>query len=64
VLTFDARDFVPLAAGWRAAGKDHSGVVVSTQQPISTLVTRARKLLRTLSADDLRNRVVWLNDFR
>jgi len=46
------------------AGREHAGIILSTEESLSTMVARARKLLTILKVDTLRNRLVWLNDFR
>ncbi len=37
---------------------------MSTQQPIGVFVRRLVRLLNSLSAEELKNRVIWLNEFR
>ncbi|MGH9752708.1 MAG: hypothetical protein ACREA2_07980 [Blastocatellia bacterium] len=49
---------------YRAEGKDHWGIVLSTEETISVLRRRLLRLLNTLTADDLKNQIRWLNEFK
>ena len=64
VLTLNVRHYVPLAEQYAIEGKSHSGIILTTREPLPTLIARMRKLLSALAADDLRNRLLWLNDFK
>ena len=64
ILTFNAADFVTLHEQYMADGKEHWGIVLSTEEPIRVLLRRLLKLLNALSAEDLKNQIRWLNDFR
>lgn len=57
--------FVPLHAQWLAEGRAHSGIVVFPQQELSVgeAVRRLARLIHTLSAEDMRNRLEWLNSW-
>lgn len=64
VLTFNVRHFAPLVRCWYETGREHAGVILSTQQPPERLLKQVEKLLATLSADDMRNTCRWLQEFR
>ena len=64
VLTYNARHFVPLVRLWYEAGREHAGVILSIQLPPHELLRQVERLLVTLSADELRNTVRWLQEFR
>jgi hypothetical protein len=64
VLTYNVRHFVPLAARWYEAHRDHAGVILSAQLPPGELLKQVEKLLVALSADELRNTVRWLQEFK
>ena len=49
---------------YQAEGKEHMGIVLSTEETISVLRRRLLRLLKTLTADDLRNQMRWLNEFK
>lgn len=64
ILTNNHRDFVPLARYWYEAEKDHAGIILSVQLPRGELLRQAHQLLTTLSANELRNTVRWLQEFK
>lgn len=64
VLTYNVCHFVPLVRLWYEAGREHAGVILSIQLPPGELLRQAERLLTTLSADELRNTVRWLQEFR
>jgi len=47
-----------------ADGKEHWGIVLATEEPISVLMRRLLRLLNSVSAEDLKNQIRWLNDFQ
>jgi predicted nuclease of predicted toxin-antitoxin system len=64
ILTHDRKDFVPIARTWYREGRDHSGVILLAQPGDTSygrLLRRLRRLLDTLTADDMVNRVEWLD---
>jgi predicted nuclease of predicted toxin-antitoxin system len=64
VLTHNIRHFVPLVRLWYEAGREHAGVILSVQLPPGELLKQAESLLGTLSAEELKNTVRWLQEFR
>ncbi|MBI4785841.1 MAG: DUF5615 family PIN-like protein [Chloroflexi bacterium] len=64
VLTYNVHHFAPLVALWYEAGREHAGVILSTELPPGELLRRVERLLTALSADELRNTVRWLQDFK
>jgi hypothetical protein len=58
-------DFVPLHEKWLAKGRFHAGIVVFHQQVFSVgeIIRRLAKLVHTLSAQELRGRLEWLNNW-
>jgi hypothetical protein len=65
LVTNNICDFVPLHVRWVAEGRLHSGIVVFPQQAfgVGEIVRRLAKLTYTLSAEDVRNRLEWLNSW-
>ena len=63
ILTFNSVDFVSLHEQYMADGKEHWGIVLSTEEPISVLMHRLLRLLNSVSAEYLKNQIRWLNDF-
>jgi hypothetical protein len=64
VLTYNACHFVPLIRLWYESGREHAGVILSIQLPPGELLRQVERLLATLSADELKNTVRWLQEFR
>jgi predicted nuclease of predicted toxin-antitoxin system len=63
VLTYNHRDFVPLARAWFEADREHAGIILSIQLPPGELLRQTRRLLQSLTADELANMVRWLQEF-
>jgi hypothetical protein len=63
LVTFNVADFARLHHVWMTQGRTHSGLVVSQQRPLGDLVRRLLHLGRTLSADDLRDRLEYLSNW-
>jgi predicted nuclease of predicted toxin-antitoxin system len=64
VLSFNARDFAPLHDQYLAEGWEHSGIILSTQVPFAELLRRTINLLNSVSAEEMNNRLEWLNSYR
>jgi hypothetical protein len=64
MVTFNVGDFVRLHQQYTADGREHWGVVLSTEEPIGVLLHRLLRLLNSVSGEELKNQVRWLNEFR
>jgi len=64
IVTFNFRDFVELHDRYIACGKEHWGIILSTEERTGTLVHRLLRLLNSVTADELKNTVRWLNEFK
>jgi hypothetical protein len=64
LVTFNFSDFVVLHEQYIEAGQDHWGIILSTAEPIGVLLHRLLRLLNTLSADEVKGQIRWLNEFR
>jgi predicted nuclease of predicted toxin-antitoxin system len=64
LVTFNHKDFAPLHHHYRANAKEHWGIIFSTEETTAVLRRRLLRLLNTLSAEELRNQIRWLNDFK
>ena len=60
VVTFNIKDFIPLAIQYYEDGKEHYGIVVSNQLPRGELQKRVIKLLKSVTAEELMNAVRYL----
>jgi hypothetical protein len=65
IFTHDLKDYPPLAEKWFFEDREHAGIILSVQpgpgSPYGVLLLRFLRLLETLTADDMVNRVEWLN---
>ncbi len=60
VVTFNVRDYIPLAVQYYEDGKEHYGVVVSKEIYHGELKRRVTKLLESVTAEELMNAVRYL----
>jgi len=60
VLTFNIKDFVPLAVQYYEDGKEHYGVVLSKELSRGELQKRVTKLLANVTAEELMNSIRYL----
>lgn len=63
IVTFNVCDFAPLHDQYLAEGRDHWGVIFSTQETIAVLFQRLLRLLNSVKAEELKNQTLWLNEF-
>ena len=64
ILTHNIRDYLALDQAYRAAGKDHYGIIVSDQVPLRELLRRTLRFVNQRSAEEIRRNVIWLQDFK
>jgi hypothetical protein len=68
LLTSNADHFVWLAKGYAEAGASHAGIIVSSEQygrrRFGEFLRLVLRLLNSLSADGVRDSVVYLQQFR
>ena len=64
VVTVNHKDFAALHDQFIANGKEHWGIILSTEESIPVLRRRLLSLLNSVSADELKNQIRWLNEFR
>ena len=65
IVTYDLDDFPMLAAMWAREGHDHAGITLARQPPAvpyGEMLRRLLRLLDTLTADEMVNRIEWLDD--
>jgi hypothetical protein len=60
IFTFNAGDFDRLHKEYLQSRKNHFGILLSKQLPVSETVKRLTKFLFTHSADEIRNNVYWI----
>jgi predicted nuclease of predicted toxin-antitoxin system len=64
IVTFNVGDFTILHYEYQAEGKEHWGIILSSPEHIGVILRRLLHLLNSVSAEELRNQIRWLNDFR
>jgi predicted nuclease of predicted toxin-antitoxin system len=66
IFTYNVQDFIPLARAWYTIGREHAGIILSeqfSQHQFGELLRRMLRLLDRLSADEMYNRIVFLQQF-
>jgi predicted nuclease of predicted toxin-antitoxin system len=64
ILTHDFDDYPRLATDWFHAGRNHAGIILCRQPPhvsYGEMLRRLLRLLDTLTAEDMVNRLEWLD---
>jgi predicted nuclease of predicted toxin-antitoxin system len=64
VLTHNIRDYLLLDRQYRDQGKEHYGIIVSDQVPLRELLRRTLRCLSRYTTEEVRNQVIWLQDFK
>lgn len=64
IVTFNVAHFANLHSEWLARGRDHSGIIVSSQRPVGDLANRLLRLAHTLDADAMHNRLEFLSGWQ
>jgi len=64
IVTFNHKDFAVRHERYITKGKAHWGIVLSTEEATDVLRRRLLRLLNTLSAEELKNQIRWLNEFK
>ncbi len=63
-VTHNIRDLVLLDREYRTKGQTHFGILVCNQVPFRELLRRTLRCLDRESEADIRNQVLWLQDFK
>lgn len=67
LLSCNIKDFVRIAVDWYGSGKEHAGIVVSEQfsgNQFGEILRRVLSLLNSVDAEEIRNTVRFLQEFR
>jgi predicted nuclease of predicted toxin-antitoxin system len=64
ILTFNIRDFVPIALRAIEDRLKFSGLIVSDQIEFRELLRRTLRLLGSRQSEEIENSIVWLSDYR
>ena len=67
LMTSDASDFIPILKRWYASKREHAGIILApefSRRQMGVLLRWTLRLLDRLTADELHNNVVYLQQFR
>ena len=67
IITHNARDFIPIAREWYFAGQEHAGIIIAqqfSQREFGEFLRQMLRLFDSLRPEQLRNRVVFLQQFQ
>jgi len=64
IVTFNVKDFTELHNTYQLQGKEHWGIILSTREAINVLFHRLLRLLDSVFAEELKNQLRWLNEFK
>ncbi len=64
IFTHNSKDFVPLAVDWFFDERHYSGIIISPQIEKGGLLKRLKKLMNSISAEEISNTVRHLSDYK
>jgi uncharacterized protein with PIN domain len=64
ILTFNVKHFVGLSQLYASESKSHHGIIVSNQLELGELLRRVLNLLRLHTAEEMIDRLEWLQNFK
>ncbi len=64
ILTHNIKDYVVLSKSYAESGKRHFGIIVSDQIPFSELLRRTLKFLSFNNRKLIKNKLIWLQDYK
>ena len=62
VVTNNFKDFAELHQDYVNRHQQHYGIIFTANHPLSLMIQRLRRLLETVSEEQLRNQIRWLNE--
>ena len=63
LVTFNVAHFAAMHVRWLAIGRQHAGLIVSSQRPIGDMLRRLLHLATCLDAESMRDRLEFLGDW-
>jgi predicted nuclease of predicted toxin-antitoxin system len=61
-LTHNIKDFVRLHQEYHQSGREHFGILLSEQITFRQLLRRSLRFLSNRTAEEIRNKILWLTD--
>jgi hypothetical protein len=64
LFSYNKRHFGKLHYEWMIQKKPHGGIILSDQLPVGMVLRRLMKLYFSLTSDDMKNRLEYLNSWK
>ena len=64
ILTHNIHHYVKLSKNYAIEGETHFGIIVSEQISFGELLRRTLKCLSSNSSESIKNRLIWLQDYK
>lgn len=64
LFSYNTRDFAKIHYEWMRTNKFHSGIIVSDQLNVGTVLRRFMKLYFSLTSEDMKNRLEYLSSWK
>ena len=63
IISFNVADFHKLHSEFIKKGIEHSGIILSKQLPIGTIIKALLRLLSDIKSENFRNNMLWLREW-
>lgn len=63
IISCNIADFNRIHSEYIKKGIEHSGIILTKQLPIGTIIKALLKLLSNMKAEGFRNNIIWLSDW-
>ena len=63
IISFNVADFHKLHFEFIKKGIEHSGIILSKQLPIGTIIKALLRLLSDIKSENFRNNMLWLREW-
>jgi hypothetical protein len=60
LMTHNRVDFEQIAAKYFSAGLTHTGIIIAVRRPVNELVLRLLRVLDRFTADEMKNRLIYI----
>lgn len=64
ILSHNIKDFKILSKRYETQSNTHYGIIISLQIPFKELLRRTLRLLALETKETIRNRLIWLQDYK
>lgn len=63
IISFNVADFYKFHSEFIKKGIEHSGIILSKQLPIGTILKALLKLLSNIKSENFKNSILWLSEW-